>query len=563
MPVATEGLDLDSKAIASLPIINHYLERLNVAKLLRQFVSPGRANCLLQPVEALMIMLRNLIIARQPTYEVSEWGRRYEPNYLGLGKRAAKALNDDRLGRALDALFLADRATMQTKLTLHAIKEFNIETRRFHNDATSVKCTGRYHTRQSHRGKAAVIPKRGHSKDHRPDLKQIVFTLTVCADGAVPVHFKAYDGNITDDQTHIETWNAIARLKGDTNFTYVADCKLCTKEQMTHIAGNSGKFITVMPRSRKEDQTFRELLRAATIEWQEWIRKPDPRDESKEHVYYGYESPTPSAEGFRIVWIKSTQKQAHDAETRQDRIQATLKSLAKLKSEIECGRSRARDQVESVVKKILAEHNSAQWFDWDICSTETILFKQIGHGRPGKDTKYDRFTKTRWSFNALPSYQRIKDDATDDGIFPLITNHESEEVAGIEVLKMYKYQPFLEKRHEQLKSVLDVAPAYFKLPHRIEALLFMEFLALMITALIERELRLQMTKRKIGSLPLYPEARKCKHPTTDRIITVFEPLQRHILMFHDKEVKTFHDSLSPLQFLILDLLGVSTEAYTT
>ena len=43
----------------------------------------------------------------------------------------------------------------------------------------------------------------GHNKDHRPDLKQLVYSLAVTADGAVPVHYKTYDGNTSDDKTHI------------------------------------------------------------------------------------------------------------------------------------------------------------------------------------------------------------------------------------------------------------------------------------------------------------------------------------------------------------------------
>src|SRR6516164_2399160 len=58
----------------------------------------------------------------------------------------------------------------------------------------------------------AVQLKRGHSKERRPELKQLIYSLCVTCDGAVPVHFKAYDGDQTDDGIHLETWNRLRTL---------------------------------------------------------------------------------------------------------------------------------------------------------------------------------------------------------------------------------------------------------------------------------------------------------------------------------------------------------------
>ena len=66
----------------------------------------------------------------------------------------------------------------------------------------------------------------GNNKEHRPDLAQLVFSLTISSDGAVPIHYKTYPGNRTDDTTHIETWDAVREIAGTNNFTYVADCKV-------------------------------------------------------------------------------------------------------------------------------------------------------------------------------------------------------------------------------------------------------------------------------------------------------------------------------------------------
>src|SRR5437763_13824253 len=69
----------------------------------------------------------------------------------------------------------------------------------------------------------------GYNKDHRPDLKQVLYSVTITADGAVPVHCKVYDGNTSDDQVHPDTSSFLRALIGHSDFRYVADSKLCTR----------------------------------------------------------------------------------------------------------------------------------------------------------------------------------------------------------------------------------------------------------------------------------------------------------------------------------------------
>ena len=92
--------------------------------------------------------------------------------------------------------------------------------------------------------------------------------------------------------------------------------------------------------------------------------------------------------------------------------------------------------------------------------------------------------------------------------------------------------------------------------------MFVYFIVLLLNALIERELRLAMRKEKIRSLPLYPEKRRCKYPTTARLIDLFSKLRRHILFEGSARVKCFYDPISELQEQILDLLAISKEHYT-
>ena len=78
---------------------------------------------------------------------------------------------------------------------------------------------------------------------------------------------------------------------------------------------------------------------------------------------------------------------------------------------------------------------------------------------------------------------------------------------------LYKKQPFLEKRFYTKKSVLEVAPVFLKKNQRIEAMMFLYFIALMIVSLIERNIRRQMVEEQIEKLPILPARMKTKTPT--------------------------------------------------
>src|SRR6516162_8216188 len=169
--------------VGALPILNHFIERMGLEQELRLALkNAGYA-------DVLLALLKNIVVERNALYAVGEW----------------VALGDDRLGRALDRLFAADRATLQTRVVLAVMSGFDLTMDRIHNDTTSVMVRGAY----DHQNRKAVRIKRGHSKERRPDLKQLVYSLCVTNDGAMPVHFKAYDGKETDDGIHLETWNRL------------------------------------------------------------------------------------------------------------------------------------------------------------------------------------------------------------------------------------------------------------------------------------------------------------------------------------------------------------------
>ena len=189
------------------------------------------------------LLLKNVLLCREPLYGVGEWAAGYAPEALGFADTQLPSLNDDRVGRCLDRLFRSDVTSLVLALATHVVREFQVDLDELHNDSTTVTFHGVYAdaTEEEKRGQATRMAITwGYNKDHRPDLKQLLYILTVSGDGAVPLYFQVASGNVVDDQTHCAPWDLLCRLTGRRDFLYVADCKLASTENMAYIHQRQG-----------------------------------------------------------------------------------------------------------------------------------------------------------------------------------------------------------------------------------------------------------------------------------------------------------------------------------
>ena len=556
--------NLQSERLGPLPLVNHFIERIDLEDALQRHV-PSDARCAVPHARALGVLLRSLIVEREPIYRQQETVHGFASGMFGIDAQAMEHLSDDRLGRSLDRLFDADRAALLTEVVLTVAERFNLRFDELHNDSTSISFFGNYRaaTGRTIRGRSAPAVVFGHSKAHRPDLKQLLFILTMTADGHVPVAFRCTDGNVNDSRTHIETWNALRTIAGRADFLYVADSKLCSRENMSHIDREGGRFVTVMPRNRKEDAEFREWIQTNTPEWQSvWDRdNPRHRDGPRDR-WYVYRAPLLSAEVCVIVWVWSTLLTLRQEARRRSNIAAATAELVELRERLAGAKARHRGATEIDLKviSILDKHHVSRYLEVTRVVREEHSFKQARRGRPGPDTAYKKVTKRRFDIEWRTDEDAIAYDHRSDGFYPLMTNDRT--LSPAQVLQAHKGQPMIEKRFEQVKTVHEIAPVFLKDEGRIEALFTLYFLALLIQALIERELRLAMTRESIDELPLYPEQRQCAHPTTEQILRLFSMTQRHRLTDQDGQpVQVFDAQLTDLQLQLLCLLGVSPHAF--
>jgi transposase len=165
-----------------------------------------------------------------------------------------------------------------------------------------------------------------------------------------------------------------------------------------------------------------------------------------------------------------------------------------------------------------------------------------------------------YRINVAHNEEALRRAARCDGLFALMSND-----AGLslqDALAKYKYQPYAEKRHEQLKSVFAVRPVWLKNAKRVESLLWLYHLVELVQALLERDIRKQMGEAALTSLPLYPEKRPSREPTSELVLNALQGLRRHRLLDEQgQELYRSHDQVSEVGRTVLDLLQIDCSAY--
>ncbi len=513
------------------------------------------------------VLVKNVLLAREPLYGVGDWACQVAPDLLELEPETVACLNDDRVGRCLNRLFDADRSSFVLAVVAHTVREFQVDLDQLHNDSTTISFFGQYEEARPgrrKRGKPTLGILFGHSKAHRPDLKQLLFILTVARDGGVPIHFEARDGNTVDDTTHRRTWDLLCQLTGRTDFLYVADCKLASTGNMSYIHRKGGRFITVLPRTRTEDREFRETI-CKDPSAVSWKRVHEVLDEDTKEVVDSFDltnRPALTAEGFRLFWFQSSRKKDLDRRARAGRLERCLQELGAFRAKLRSPRTRYRDPVVVIekVEAILSANDAVGLILVEVKQVSPEIFRQVGPGRPGSSTRYQREQGGRFDIVYEIDLVKLAAESLSDGVFPLVSNDT--QLSEKEILLAYKKQPLIEKRFAQLKTDYEVAPVYLKEVARIEAFLTVYFLALLVQALIERGTRTGMRRSEIEALALYPEERDCKAPSARRILDAFDNVQRHELLGKGSaEPIVLTTELSPLQRKILKLLEVPMAAY--
>ena len=207
------------------------------------------------------------------------------------------------------------------------------------------------------------------------------------------------------------------------------------------------------------------------------------------------------------------------------KVSAAEKSLTKLAGKLNRYHLKTAAEIEKAVQQSLT--GTQKYFDYQIVPVTQVVRKQNKRGKPGKNTKYIEETKTIYRLEYQLNFDTLNQASLLDGTFPIV--HNVIELSDKEILETYKKQSYLEKRHSTFKNVNKVTPVYLKKNTRIEAMLFIHFMALMVLSLMERNIRQSMAEQHIKKLPILPQGMNTKTPTWSNLKYFFHQVYAYEL----------------------------------
>ena len=387
-----KGNLLKKFVIQTHPIIQTYLQKLRISELIATYIQQDQR--LKLPVEqTLCVLIHNILTTPAPMYEIADWVRALNEQSLGLEPSQVDLIHDDRVGQALERFYQGRHQDVFFHRALRAIKVFDLQCSQIHQDTTSVTFCGKYSD-----WRVPELLTHGHNKDHRPDLKQLVLGMSVSADGSVPLVHKVYSGNQTDDRLHPENHQRLRQLLQRSDFIYVADCKLATEENLGRIRGYGGRFVSVMPRTWKQDGAFRQRLRAGKVQWSHLLSRKNNREPDSKIDRYYLADGAYQATGYRLLWIRSTQKAEQDAQTRGRHLAKALEGLKAVQSRLNTYKLKSRQAIDQAIEKVLQKHQTQAWIEYQIHAHRQSCKHFPRPGRPKASQK----GKLSWEHRFFP-----------------------------------------------------------------------------------------------------------------------------------------------------------------
>ena len=459
-----------------------------------------------------------------------------------LFKRDVKAewFNDDALGRTLDVLYQYGVSELYQSISFKAMNILGLTLKTLHLDSTSFHIDGEYN-RCSNNGDDNRVPikiTKGYSRDHHPQLNQVVLNLMVEHQAGIPVWMKASNGNQIDTKEFATIVKEhIKAMKSDSlkELMLVSDAALFTKETLKYIAQNNIKFITRVPNKLKEAKT---LLRHCS---NGFYAIDDNYKAIETSIEY---------EGIKQRWIlyKSTLASKREEKTVFKKLSKQsldeLNSLQKLSKKSFFCEEDAKAAFEAIKERL----KSVQI----VKATLKTIPKYKTRGRKKAGTKPD-FYHYMWQFTYASNIDNFKNLVEEkSGLFILATNDLG--ISAKVLLDEYKSQQRVERGFRFLKSPeFLVDSLYLKKPERIESLLMIMTLSLMVYSALEYTIRKEL---KVNNETFPNQLKKpIQNPTAKWIFENFFAI--HLLIMNN----TYQIiGLNPLHRQILRLLGSSYEA---
>ncbi|MEJ7590086.1 MAG: IS1634 family transposase [Planctomycetaceae bacterium] len=520
--------DVETATFGALAVIEPMIQKINLAGIINQHL-PADPQAEFDHGAILSMLAAARLYSPVALSNVAEWAEQSGADTLW--NIPADKLNDDRLGRSLDAFF-TQRHSILASLALHVAAVFKVPLNRLHYDPTHILFTGAYAAAEAredtgegetlidHALNPAHITKGRGTDDAPKGTRMIHAGLVTFIDelGPLPFFGHTIDGN-QNGRTGIRQQLAlIEKTLKIPRFTMLSDRGTFSVAHLLRLEDAKSHAICSVPWADVKD-LFEEKW--TSLQWQtasflsiEQKRRRD-RDSSLPQEHYElavvkhkfHDDESGRSIDTRVIFVFSTADQKVVQQQRQKQIQRIKDELQQIELSVAAGRY--NDKMTAVSKRVARAFNSGnsdRYFAWDLTKLTPAELKAATKStvRGGRVPTH-RFT---WSFDE----SLVKDDEANDGYSAIVTTVPPATHNADTVFTMFREQNLVEHANRQFKGPLAVRPVFLHSPERVEALVFLLMISLMVYFLVQRTYR-QNTPEDA------PE--KERRTTTATILTAF------------------------------------------
>lgn len=472
--------EIEIQNLDHLGIIAGIIDSIGLVEIINELIGqePGEK---ISPGHVVKAMILNgLGFVSSPLYMFPDFFQDKPCEHL-IGKGVkAEYLNDDKLGRVMDKLFIKDLTKIFLAISSQAIKKFNISLNSSHLDSTSLHLHGEYNTNlpdvtfdnNSLNGQIkspqSIEITYGYSRDHRPDLKQFIIDLISSGDGDIPIFLKSASGNQSDSSSFANIFLEYKeRIKKEEihseNSLMVADAALYNAKNINSLSGI--KWLCRVP-----------MTVGLAKELVSTLLSPDFISSSLPGYYYSIIKSNYAGVEQRWLVVESTERKESDLRQLEKRIsKSKISALSKLKKLLSANFKSDEEAVKSVnsLNKQLKYHQ-----------IENVNYLE-------KQSKNKKNIAYQVNATLCENIKAIKTAYISAGRFILATNILDEKsLSNDNMLSEYKAQQSCERGFGFLKDPLFFADSIFlKSPERIEAMAMIMGLCLLVYTLAQRQIR--------------------------------------------------------------------------
>lgn len=533
---------LVSKNLGHLGLVSAMYDELGIGKMIDQLVVQDQESREVSlGIICKALVLNGLGFVERTLYMVSTFfDDKPVEILLGSGVKASH-LNDSVLGRGLDALYEFGTTELFSLLSPVICKNLGLSPKTGHMDITSFHLDGQYNDENPpEEGSKVLHLTKGYSRDHRPDLNQVVLNLIVENQAGIPLHMEPLSGNSDDKTRFRETIKAHAqRLTHEIGLEYMVMDSAGYTEKTIQTASPLIKWVSRVPETIaacKEALSSDQLLLPL----------------SQGYSYYSIEA---DYGGIDQRWLVIFSQEGYQREIK------TLKKKYLKESEKEY-----KNFMRLSTQAFGCQKDAQQALDKLIGACKYIKIEALpiqaqpryqGKGRPKKDAQPAHF-EYYIQGNISCEIENLNRMAQYKGRFVVATNQlDKVKMDDNQLFATYKQQSKPERGFRFLKDPQFVAASFFvKKPERVEALLLIMTLCLAVYAAIEFKLREQMKDKK-ASLP-NQLGKQVQNITARWLFAIFRGIHILYLPKHEQPITL---NIKPVHIQALDILGPTFKKY--